>query len=998
MRYRILGPLSVTVDGHDVTVTAGRDRIVLAMLLLHPGRVLGVGVLAEAVWGADPPATARGQLQTCVSRLRRILPPGAIRTDPAGYRIDAGPDDLDVAAFDRLVAGARSADDPGAARRAYTQALDLWRGPSLAETESEAVRGAGVMLDERCLAATEEWAELELGAGNGPEMAVVLAGLVERYPLRERLRGQLMTALYRSGRQADALAEFRRARQVLRDDLGIEPGAELQRLHQAILAGEVPAAEKVAEEKVRCLPRTVGDFTGREATVRRLVTAIEAADDSRPVVAVIDGMAGSGKTTLALHVAALLGERYPDAHLFVDLHGHSAERPLEPAAALLVLLRQLGVAAERIPPELVDRVGMWRTELARRRVLVLFDNAASSAQLSDLLPTAPGSLALVTGRRRLIGLDGVHPESLAVLPHAEAVALLARIVGDRVDAEPEAAAEVARRCGGLPLAVRLAGSRLAHRPRWRVADLVRRLGESALPELAAEDRSVASAFAVSYSQLPDPVQRVFRLLGLCPGTEFDALAAAALSGLELDRARDVLDDLVDVNLVDEPEPGVYRMHDLLREFAAVLAAEIAPAERAEALRGVLDQQLQAVAATNLSVYREVLERDIGALTPLRPDLLEAVGDPRDRIERERTHLGAYVEAAAAVPELAGYAWRLPRAAWRHLYHRAYLDDVHSLHEQALAVLERDGDRAATATMLNYLASVHCRRSRNDEAVPLLQRCIEICRELGDRDGLGRAMANLAMVHHESGRWAESIEVALGVRRLGRARHNHNELNALANGYQRIGDEREALRYHRLRLMAQWEIRDLARIGDSLVNIAVLKHRLGLVDVAAAIRQMRVSRRLIQRAGYPHGQAETEHELALLLAADGQLTEAVAGHWRAIEFAEQAHNREQESRFCHGLGRTYRLSGDDVAARAMFERSLRLGRQARMPYRIALAQAALGDCLTAGDPDEARRLLGLARAGLAALGAPELRDVEKLLAQVGGEDHLRSGSGGETIRA
>ncbi|XVU25097.1 BTAD domain-containing putative transcriptional regulator [Actinoplanes sp. CA-054009] len=997
MRYRILGPLSVTVDGHDVTITAGRDRIVLAMLLLHPGRVLGVGVLAEAVWGADPPATARGQLQTCVSRLRRVLPPGAIRTDPAGYRIDAGPDDLDVAAFGRLVGQARSAAEPGAALRAYTQALDLWRGPSLAETESEAVRGAGAMLDERCVAATEEWAELELDAGeggSGREMIAVLAELVERYPLRERLRGQLMTALYRAGRPADALAEFRRARQTLRDELGIEPNAGLQRLHQAMLTGEVPTSRRT----VRCLPRTVGDFTGREATVRRLVTAIEAADADQPVVAVVDGMAGSGKTTLALHVAALLGDRYPDAHLFVDLHGHSAERPLEPAAALLVLLRQLGVDAERIPPDLVDRVGLWRTELAKRRVLVLFDNAASSAQLSDLLPAVPGSLALVTGRRRLIGLDGVHPESLAVLPHAEAVTLLARIVGERVEAEPEAAAEVARRCGGLPLAVRLAGSRLAHRPRWRVADLVRRLGESALPELAAEDRSVASAFAVSYGQLPDPVRRVFRLLGLCPGTEFDALAAAALSGLALERARDVLDELVDVNLVDEPEPGVFRMHDLLREFAAALAAEIAPAERAEALRGVLDLQLQAAAATNRSVYREVLERDIGALVPLRPDLLAAVGDPIARLERERPYLGAYVEAAAAVPELTGYAWRLPRAAWRHLYHRAYLDDVLSLHEQALAALERIGDRAATATMLNYLASVHCRRSRNDEAVPLLERCIEICRELGDRDGLGRAMANLAMVHHEAGRWAESIRVALGVRRLGRARHNHNELNALANGYQRIGDEREALRYHRLRLMAQWEIRDLARIGDSMVNIAVLKHRLGQVGLAAAIRQLRVSIRLIQRSGYPHGQAEAEHELALLVAADGRTDEAIAGHRRAVEFAEQAHNHEQESRFRLGLGTTYRLIGDDASARAMFERSLRLGRQARMPYRIALAQAALGDCRAGDDPAEARRLLGQARAGLAALGAPELRDVEKSLAELGGEDHLRSGSGGETIRA
>ncbi|MFF5082329.1 BTAD domain-containing putative transcriptional regulator [Actinoplanes sp. NPDC000266] len=978
MRYRILGPLSVTVDGQDIAITAGRDRIVLAMLLLRPGRVLGVGELVDAVWGADPPVTARSQLQTCVSRLRRILPSGAIRTDPAGYRIDPTSDELDVSAFDRLVAVARTAGDPEEARQAYRKAFDLWRGPALAEAESEAVRSAGAVLDERCASATEEWADLELSTGHAREMVGVLTGLVERYPLRERLRGQLMTALHRSGRQADALAEFRRARQVLRDDLGIEPGGDLQQLHKAMLVGDLPAAGR----PVRCLPRTVGDFTGRQETVDRLVTAIGAAAGDQPVVAVIDGMAGSGKTTLALHVAALLGERYPDAHLFVDLLGHSAERPLDPAAALLVLLRQLGVDAERIPPDLVDRVGMWRTELAKRRVLVLFDNAASSAQLSDLLPTAPGSLALVTGRRRLIGLDGVHPESLAVLPHDEAVTLLARIVGDRVGAEPEAAAEVVRRCGGLPLAVRLAGSRLAHRPRWRVADLVRRLGEAALPELAAEDRSVASAFAVSYSQLPDPVKRVFRLLGACPGTEFDALTVAALSGCPLSDARDLLDDLVDVHLVDEPEAGVYRMHDLLREFAAVLAAEIPPAERLEALRGVLDFQLHVAAATNLRAYRVNLERDIGRLVPLRPDLSGAVTDPAARLERERLHLGAYVEAAAAVPELAPYAWWLPRASWRHLYHSAYLDDVYGLHERALAMLEDGGDPAATAVTLNYLASVLCRRSRNDEAVPLLERCIVIYRELGDRVGLGRAMANLAMVHHEAGRWVRGIEIALDVRRLGSVPHNPNQLNALANGHHRLGRLREALRYHRLRLMVQWDIRDPARLGDSLVNIAVIKHQLGLIDVAAAARQVRIALRAIERTGYPHGVAEARYELALLLAPQGQLTEAIADHRWAVEFAEQVHNREQESRFCHGLGVTLRLAGDDGAARTMFERSLRLGRQARMPYRIALAQAALGDCLTGDDRAEARRLLHQARAALTALGAPELRDVEKSLAALG----------------
>ncbi|MFG1989631.1 BTAD domain-containing putative transcriptional regulator [Actinoplanes sp. NPDC048988] len=981
MRYRILGPLSVTVDGHEVTITAGRDRIVLAMLLLHPGRVLGAGVLAEAVWGADPPVTARGQLQSCVSRLRRILPPGTIRTDPAGYRIDAGSGDLDVAAFDLLVAEARSAEDSGAARRAYRQALDFWRGPSLAETESEAVRGAGAMLDERCVAATEEWVDLELDAGRGRELAGVLAELVERYPLRERLRGQLMTALHRSGRQADALAGFRRARRVLRDELGIEPGAELQRLHQGMLAGDLPVAPNRAEP-VRCLPRTVGDFTGRDATVRSLVAAIGAAAGDQPAVAVIDGMAGSGKTTLALHVAALVGERYPDAHLFVDLHGHSAERPLEPGAALLVLLRQLGVDAERVPPDLVDRIGLWRTELAKRRVLVLFDNAASSVQVADLLPTAPDSLALVTSRRRLVGLDGVHPESLAVLPHDEAIALLARIVGGRVSREPEAAAEVVRRCGGLPLAVRLAGARLAHRARWRVADLVRRLGESALPELAAEDRSVASAFAVSYSQLPDAVKRVFRLLGICPGNGFDALAVAALSGLPLNGAQDVLDDLVDVHLVDEPEPGVYRMHDLLREFAAALAAELAPAERTEALRGVLDQQLHAVVATCLPAYRDALDRDIGSPEPLRPDLRNALDGPEARLDRERINLEAYVVAAAGDPALLPYAWRLARSAWRYLWFHGYLDDVHSLNSRALRSVEQSGDRSAIATVLNYLASAHYRRAETDEAVRLLERCIAIREELGERRAAVRSMVNLGGVLHSAGQWEKAIATAQSVRRRNVAEQARDELNLLALSYQRLGRYSEAIRHHRLRLLTYLDSGDPARIGDALINLAVLKHRTGRVGPAAARRQVTAALRLYERTGYPIGVAEANHELAMLLGVEGRTKEAVAAHRRAIEISQRLHDPMQESKLCHGLGTTYLRAGDGPAARAMFERALRLALRSRLPYPIACARAGLGESLMTTDRVEALRLLEQARAQLAALSAPEVRDVEKSLAALG----------------
>ncbi|WP_249999617.1 AfsR/SARP family transcriptional regulator [Actinoplanes sp. M2I2] len=994
MRYRILGPLSVTVDGHDVAITAGRDRVVLAMLLLHPGRVLGVGTLVDAVWGAEPPATARGQLQTCVSRLRRSLPADAIRSDPAGYCLTPGPGELDAAEFTRLVAEARARPDPAL----YRRALDLWRGDAAAGIDAHGVRLAAAVLDQQHVAVLQSWAELELAAGHERDLAGELSAAVDRFPLQEKLSGQLMRALSRSGRQGDALAEYRRIRSALRDELGLDPGRELQELHAALLTGAAaaPAEQPAPLPRIRCLPRTVGDFTGRVDVVRRLVAAIDEAGAAGPVVAVIDGMAGSGKTTLALHVAALLGDRHPDAHLFVDLHGHDAEQPLDPAAALLVLLGQLGVDAERIPPGLVDRVGLWRTELAGRRALVLFDNAASSAQLADLLPTGPGSLALVTGRRRLLGLDGVHPESLAVLNPDEGLTLLARIVGPRVWAEPEAGAEVVRRCGCLPLAIRLAGARLAHRPRWRVADLVRRLGESVLPELAAEDRSVASAFAVSYRQLPPAVSRVFRLLGLMPGTEFDALAVAALSGLSPDEALDAVDDLVDTHLLEEPEPGVYRLHDLLREYAAVLAAESTPEERHAALRGLFDFQVHAAVAANLPAYRGAVVRDIGGQPPLRPELVAAVIDPFARLGRERPALAAYVDAAATVPELAGYAWRLPRAAWRHLFNLGYLDEVQALHERALAVVERDGDQPAVATMLNYLASVHFRRGRMDEAIRLMERCVALRRKVGSREDVARALINLAVVQHETGRWAKSNELAFEVRRLSVARHGRDELNTLAHNFQRLGDYRQALRYHRLRLIGQLGLGDPVRVGDSLINIALIKHQLGAISPAVAQRQARVALAWTRRTNFPHWEANALHQLALFLAADGRLGDAIAEHQQAVAIADRLHNREQISRLCHGFGSTLLLAGNAPAARAMFERALAFAEQARLPWQTALAWAGLGECSITEDPDTARKLLTRARAALADLGAPERHDVDKLLAVIGGADHLQSGAVGETM--
>jgi DNA-binding SARP family transcriptional activator/tetratricopeptide (TPR) repeat protein len=935
MRFRILGPLSVTVD--DAPVTASRDRIVVSMLLLRAGAVVPVDALIEAVWGDDPPATARAQLQTCVSRLRRVLPPGVIASDPAGYRIVVGADDLDAVVFARLAAS----KDPALMRRG----LDLWRGDALSGIESEAVRRAAATLDEQRALAFEDWAELELVVGHERDLIGPLTDFAERFPLRERLRGQLIRALAGAGRTADALAEFRRLREALRDELGIEPGQPLQDLHRRILSGE-PAA------LVRALPRTVADFTGRDELVTRL---LKRAAEGGSVVLALDGMAGGGKTTLALHVAARLGERYPDAHLYVDLHGHSDRQPLEPSAALLVLLRRIGISADRVPPSLDERIDLWRRELTGRRALVILDNAASSEQVVDLLPASAEVLVLVTSRRRLAGLDGVHPESLAVLDEPEAIGLLARIAGDRVFAEPEAAADLVRRCGGLPLAIRLAGARLAHRPRWRVADLVRRFGAAALPELAAENRTVAGAFALSFGQLPEPARRVFRLLGTHPGGWFDAPAVAALADLPVDEAAGLLDDLVDVHLIEEPEPHVFRMHDLLHEYAAALAAELPGEQRHAAVRRLLDLELAAVLRTlTTTARRRAVLNDLALDEVPGAALADAIDDPADRLGRGRLYLGGLVTAAleAGRPE---FSWQLARAAWWPLWSAGYTDDIRTLFNRARAEARAAGNDRVQAMCTNYLASIHFRRAQFDDALALLHEAIRLRRAIGDPAALSSSLSNLVAIYLQTDRFVEAAEVALETLRLAeQAGDDHAvimRLDAVSTTLSRLGRYEEAVRLQRRRLIAVIEADDDPNRVHCLMTLLIIRWQAGQITPAVAERSLRVVLRHAERLRYLQVVGEIRVELADVLRASGRHPEAIAELELALEVFEMLGDRILLSRVLNIRAMVLREAGDPVAAAGLHRRAFDLAQAMSQPYQAARARLGLGDC--AADPAVAR---------------------------------------------
>lgn len=1032
MRFGILGPLQL--GNGSATVTAARERTLLAVLLLNAGRVVAIDELVDAVWDEDPPSTARGQLQSCVSRLRRTLvaagfPPDVLATDPAGYLVRTDPPvSLDAADFTRFVTQARTAvaeerfED---AAEAFRTALALWRGPALAAITAPAVRRGAAVLDEQRMLAVEDRFDVELRLGRGGDLLAELTELVERHPLRERLRSQLMLALRASGRPADALEVYRAGREILAGELGIEPGPRLRETHRQILLGEVePLAEQVSGSSApprpapRCLPRAIADFTGHTEAVTQLLTDIERTDPNRPAVHAIDGMAGSGKTTLAVHVATVLGRCYPDAHLFVDLHGHSEQSPLTPAAALATLLRQLGVPGERIPTELDDRVMLWRNELAHRRALVVLDNAASTAQVSPLLPSGPGCLVLVTSRRRLVGLDGVRPRSLTVLSPTEAVELLARIAGpERVRADPDGAAEVVRRCGYLPLAIRLAGARLAHRPRWQLADLIERLGtdRSPLAEFTAEHRRVADAFALSYVQVTPPAQRAFRLLGWYPGRQLDAYVMAALVGEPLAVARKLLDELVDAHLVETLDGDRYRLHDLVREYAVELATSggsdprrlaagrgPGPAsggsgperpvasggrpdsERRRTITALLDLHLHACGRISQARESPVSRANFVLPPPPRPDLVDAcVSLGQAWFDDRRPELPALVRAAFD-NGLYQHCWQLARACWRMLYAAGHSDELIETHTVGLRAAEALGEDAAIATMRNYLASAYFRVGRYPEAIELMEVAQELRRRIGDRYGLAGTHKNLGVAYAITGRAQEALENLERALSLYRELDNlpgiADVLNDLGLNYLMLGRYEEALSMQRRQLLLCRQLGETYYLSNGMAHIGATLSRQGRYD--QALRRLRVALRMKEADGNQYGVGELLNEIGRIAQVRGQPAEAVKLHRRALAMMLTVGDRAGECTSRNFLGRALLDLGETEAARQAHQQALRAATKIQFRYGQADALDGIAACLLPTDPTEARSYWTRALALFEQIRSPRRHEVRCRLAEVG----------------
>jgi DNA-binding SARP family transcriptional activator len=582
IEFSLLGPLAVRCGEKMLTVPRGKQRVLLAALLLDANKVVSMSALSEAMWGTEAPPSAEMTIRNYVKRLRQVLlpaGPGRISTHPRGYSIQVEPAELDLTRFTDLLTRALAAGRAGAWHDTYTSAaaaLVLWRGAPLTDVASGfLVQREVPKLTELRLRALETRIEAELHLGLRAELIPELRQLAGDYPLRERLRGQLMLALYRSGRQADALAAYEETRRIL----GAEPGTGLRDLHRRMLVGDpaLDAPTVSAPVVPRELPGAAPQFTGREAE-QRAMTRLLAGTGERPahtgLLYAVTGTPGVGKTALTLHWAHQVADRFPDGQLYLNLSDDAADRPVPAAEVLGRLLSTLGVADPDIPDGVAERVAKYRSLLAPRKMLVLLDNAVSADQVRPLLPAAVGCVTVVTSRDPLHGLvvrDGARRLELGALSLPEAIRLLRTMIGGRVDDNPVAARMLAEQCGRLPLALRLAAGVAKARPETGLVDLTielveqrRRLG---LPDIGTSLRAV---FDWSVQGLDAETVRGLRLAGRHPGAGLDRRALAGLAGGDGQAGR-VLDRLAQAQLIQAVLPGRYEMHDLVREYARDLA-------------------------------------------------------------------------------------------------------------------------------------------------------------------------------------------------------------------------------------------------------------------------------------------------------------------------------------------------------------------------------------------------------------------------------------------
>ena len=1002
MRAGVLGPLLVFDDAGSEVSLPVRLRTLLAALLVHANRAVAVAELGEIVWDGAPPGEAVRTVRSYVVRLRRALGPvvGArVETRAPGYLCRLGEDELDVLRFEvlcRAAGGALRAGGWAEAADAAAGALELWRGVPLLDVPSEILREAFVpRLEQLRLQALEDRAEAELRLGRRELLVPGLRDLTAAYPLRERFHAQLMQALAGCGRRGEALQVYRDARQVLVEQLGVEPGPELRDLHGRVLAGEdvPPAARPLALTPAapRQLPAAAGHFTGRSGELE-VLTAL--GDRSGPaaghggtvVISAIDGMAGIGKTALAIHAAHRLADRFPDGQLFVNLHGHTkGYPPREPGGTLEWLMRALGVPAGQIPEDAEARAALYRQRLADTRTLIVLDNASDEAQVRPLLPGAPGCLVLITSRRRLKGLDDARTLSLDLLAPEDAVALLRAVAGaDRVPADDPALANVARLCGHLPLALRIAGALLRHRAAWGLEQLAGLLHDQhrRIAALSDGERDLATVFDLSYSGLGERQQLLLCRLGLVSGPDIDAYSAAALLEEDPRAASGLLEDLVDHNLLIAHAPGRYRLHDLIRSHTHALAGRD-PVQDRDAVDRLLHYYAHTAQSASVSIARYPRSAPVGPA----PAHVPAVSTPeaaRVWLRAERDNLEA-ASALARASALDGHVIALAAGLAEIVRADGPFARALELHQAAADTAARQGRTGAHAIALTDLGSVRRLIGDLPGARKALTRALEIYREIGHPHGEATALTNLGGLQRQTGDLPgadEALTRAVEIyREIG---HRHGEAAALTDlgGVRRlIVDPRgaeEALNRalelcremgHRngeaLALSELGRVRRL--IGDlpgarkaltrALEIYREIGHRQGEANTLNELGGMRRligdlpgARKALTRAleiyrelGHLYGEAYALTELAGVRRQTGDMTGAAEALTRALEIYRATGNRGNEAWALNHHAATVAADGDVPRALTLYQQALDMNRELNKPDDEAVALEGLGEC-------------------------------------------------------
>jgi DNA-binding SARP family transcriptional activator/tetratricopeptide (TPR) repeat protein len=1044
VEFRILGPVELWVNGQRYDLGSPKERCVLAILLWRAGQPVSSDSLIDVVWEGNPPDSALASLYVYISRLRRDLKSAVgedrawLRRRSGYYILDAGFDTVDLGQFRELRNQARAAVEHGDDDRAAAllhEADDLWRGTPLTGLGGTWAEGVRARLEEERLDAIRDRIECELRLGRHAALIGEVSDLVTQHPSDQALVSHLMIALYRTGRLSEALETYRRTYSRLVEEIGSEPVAALRLLHQRMLNAdpeldEPPARQLPPDPKPDSLPRDNPHFTGRAAELEQLFRLIntESGRGSVTVVA-ISGMAGIGKSTLAIHAAHLLGDRYPD-RFYLHLHTHDPiEEPVDPTAGLGTLLRTLGTPPQELPGTLEERATLWRTKLVNRRALIVLEDADSSDQIRPLLPGSSSCLVLITCRRRMIGLPGIFWVPLNVMRPDEAASLFVRVAGSERVQDPIAISRIVGMCGYHPLAIQLAAGRFRNHPAWSIADLAARLlrSQQRLGEISAEDRELAGSLDLSYRYLTSDQQRLLRQLALHPGLDFSvyAAAAAADSG-SLAATERALDVLLDHHLLEEREPGRFTFHDLVREYARQLSElEDSEQDRQRTVNRMLDYYLCLADRADRVAYP--FHRRLDAIFTYIPASLPSFtgrDDARKSVEAERANLlrvmqyagrhGWPTHAALLPHVLAGFldtwgywehaatAHRLAVGIWRETGNRAgearaltelcfilsrtsgYAEALECAYD-ALRIAGARADRVGEADILDCMGLILWQSSRFQEALSRHDEALAIWRSIYDRHGEADALGHGAIPLLHIGRYEDALtrlnEALLIYQETGDPSGEANTLNNIAEVQQQRGFHDEAFDYYQRVMIIVRGLGDRQREAILLNNIGNLCQSAGQYD--RSLKHYRNALRIYRDIGDRRCESDALNNIGMAFYHVGHYGEALNHHHKALVLAHELAEPYQEARSHCGTGNVHLETGNHSAALNDYRSALEISRRIGDVYQEALAWDGLGNVLLQTEGGAAarkhwRKALDL----FEQIGVPEARSVRNRLRAAG----------------